>query len=201
MTKLNKSLVSHRKGLQHWLLQRDGKLRRGDEVTEKLFEVSRTQTQPFSSFHHLFSIFLLYFASFHFYLYLSLSSLHRLTSSPQHVMRYVCVCVCGCTLCALAHARDCSEGWVMLMSGSCVVISEPQAGRQEAAKHLVIWCGLRYRSLGVKLCLCVWVWGCVSERHAESQVRRLGAATCVQKAVRALGPIPRDDAEIKTVKC
>lgn len=42
--------------------------------------------------------------------------------------------------------------WVMLMSGSRVVISEPQAGRPEAAKQLVIWCGLRYRSLGVKLC-------------------------------------------------
>lgn len=61
----------------------------------------------------------------------------------------------------------------MLMSGSRVVISEPQAGRQEAAKQLVIWCGLRYRSPGVKLC--------VSERHAEPQVRRRGPATCVRK--------------------
>lgn len=57
-----------------------------------------------------------------------------------------------CSQCALAKARDCREGWVMLMSGTCVVISEPQAGRHEAAKQLVIWCGLRYHSPGVKLC-------------------------------------------------
>lgn len=61
------------------------------------------------------------------------------------------------------------------MSGSRVVISEPQAGRPEAAKQLVIWCGLRYRSRGVKLC--------ASQRRAEAQVRLHGAATCVQKAM------------------
>lgn len=61
----------------------------------------------------------------------------------------------------------------MLMSGSRVVISEPQAGWEEAAKQLVIWCGLRYCSPGVKLC--------ASERRAEPQVRRHGPATCVCK--------------------
>lgn len=63
----------------------------------------------------------------------------------------------------------------MLMYGCRVVISEPQAGRPEADKQLVIWCRLRYRSLGVKLC--------ASERRAAAQVRRRGPATCVQKAV------------------
>lgn len=77
----------------------------------------------------------------------------------------------------------------MLMSGSRVVISEPQAGRQEAAKQLVIWCGLRYRSLGVKLYVCVV---CVSERHADLQVRLLGSSTCIQKAMRLMHPISRD---------
>lgn len=59
--------------------------------------------------------------------------------------------------------------------GRRVVISEPQAGRPEADKQLVIWCRLRYRSLGVKLC--------ASERRAAARVRRRGPATCVQKAV------------------
>lgn len=72
----------------------------------------------------------------------------------------------------------------MLMSGSRVVISEPQAGRPEAAEQLVIWCRLRYRSLGVKLR--------TSERRAEAQVRRRGAATCVQKAMGLWHLIPRE---------
>lgn len=74
------------------------------------------------------------------------------------------------------------------MSGGRVLIPEPKADQQEAAKQLVIWCGLRYYSLGVKLSvisffsllsICVWA----SERHAKLQVRLLGPATCVQKAL------------------
>lgn len=79
------------------------------------------------------------------------------------------------------------------MSGSRVVISEPQAGRQEAAKQLVIWCGLRYHRPGVKLRVCVCA--CVSERHAEPRVRLHGPATCVKKAMGALGLMPRVEEE------
>lgn len=111
----------------------------------------------------LFIIYFPFFFSFSsaaqdFSLYLSLSSQHRVTSSWQ--MWCVCVRVWG-ILCVLACARDCREGWFILMSAGRVVISEPQAGQQEAAKQLVIWCGLRYCSMGVKLCVsvfvCVWV--------------------------------------------
>lgn len=135
----------------------------------------------------LFIIYFPFFFSFSsaaqdFSLYLSLSSQHRVTSSWQ--MWCVCVRVWG-ILCVLA--RDCSEGWFILMSAGRVVISEPQAGQQEAAKQLVIWCGLRYCSMGVKLCVSVVV--CVSERHVELQVRLLGPANCVQKALGVMDPI------------
>lgn len=110
----------------------------------------------------LFIIYFPFFFSFSsaaqdFSLYLSLSSQHRVTSSWQTW----CVCACVDILCVLARARDCREGWVILMSAGRVVISEPQAGQQEAAKQLVIWCGLRYCSMGVKLCVCLCL--CVSE--------------------------------------
>lgn len=90
------------------------------------------------------------------------------------------------------------------MSGSCVVISEPQAGRQEAAKQLVIWCGLRYHSLGVKLCVCVCPCVCahasVSERHTELQVLLLGPSHLCTKRPGSYIFYSRDDAKIKKKK-
>lgn len=146
----------------------------------------RTAQDPDSTLT-LFIIYFPFFFSFSsaaqdFSLYLSLSSQHRVTSSWQ--MWCVCVRVWG-IMCVLARARDCREGWVILMSAGRVVISEPQAGQQEVAKQLVIWCGLRYCSMGVKLCVfvCVWV------RDVELQVRLLGPATCVQKTLGGMDPI------------
>lgn len=83
---------------------------------------------------------------------------------PHFCFCPTCVtCVCAYTYWSYSVSvhRSVRRLWVMLMSGSRVVISEPQAGRPEAAEQLVIWCGLRYRSLGVKLC--------ASERRADMQ--------------------------------
>lgn len=98
---------------------------------------------------------------------------------PHFCFCPTCVtCVCAYTYWSYSVSvhRSVRRLWVMLMSGSRVVISEPQAGRPEAAEQLVIWCGLRYRSLGVKL--------------RERETRRHAAATCVQKAMRLWCLIP-----------
>lgn len=125
---------------------------KGNEGTVKLFEVNKTLTLPFTSKHHFFLI--LYLKDF---LLSLLSFSHKPTQNAFICIKSNEVCVCWCcflcmTVCSLcALACDCRKEWVMLMSGRRVVISEPQAGRQEAAKQLVIWCGLRYCSPGVKL--------------------------------------------------
>lgn len=63
-----------------------------------------------------------------------------------------------------------------------LVISEPQAGRPGADEQLVIWCRLRYRSLGVEVS--------AGERRAAARVRRRAPATCVQRAVAVWCPVP-----------
>lgn len=160
---------SHGKVLLHWPLKRNGKLKKRDEDPDSTFTL---------------------FIHFPFFSIIPILSICPPLSFPlqppytdftsTNVTRCVCICVCGCTLCALTHARDCSEGWVMLMSGSCVVISEPQAGRQEAAKHLVIWCGLRYRSPGVKLCLCVSVSLCEWETRRATSETTWSGHLCIE---------------------
>lgn len=127
---------------------------------KNVFEVSAGPRLNLNSFHHLLPIFLFFFFSCSRFFPLSLPL--QPTQSDFILTNVMCVCVrVWGILCVLARARDCREGWFILMSAGRVVISEPQAGQQEAAKQLVIWCGLRYCSMGVKLCVsvfvCVWV--------------------------------------------
>lgn len=105
---MNRNRLSHWKSVSALTIVEERNLSKGNSAT-----LSGLNLYPF---HQLPPLVSLSFQSFQFF---PLSFLLQPEFIPAHMMRYACaracvyVCVCVCTdvlSCALARARDCSEG-------------------------------------------------------------------------------------------